>query len=177
MKKIIIVSGKATHGKDETAGRIKKILTDKGNNCLTMQVGDSLKYVCTKYFGWDGQKDEKGRTILQHVGTDVCRKNNPHIWAKIFLEILTGIETEFDYVFVSDIRMPDEIDTVKQHFGDKALAIRVNRINYVSPLTLEQQRHITEVALDNYKFDRVIINDTLEGLQRECEIIAKEIDG
>lgn len=175
MKKLLIFSGKATHGKDETAMRIRNILESQGKRCLTMAVGDSLKHVCAKYFGWDGVKDEKGRTILQHVGTEVCRKNNPGMWARIFVEILKGIETEFDYIFVSDIRFPDEIEHNKAAFGDKVTTIRVNRINYISPLTLEQQNHITETALDDYAFDIVVTNDTLEDLQRQCEEIARTI--
>lgn len=179
MKKIILVSGKATHGKDEVSKLLVKYLSkykdSKHMRCIKMAYGDLLKYVCKQYFGWDGEKNEKGRMLLQKVGTDICGNNNPHVWSKTLVEIIKAIWTEFDYIIISDARYKSEIKDIKKEYKDKVITIRVNRINYSSPLTEEQQKHPTETDLDNYKFDKYIINDTINKLQKDCKILAKEI--
>lgn len=68
--KIVCISGKAQHGKDTTAKLLEEILEAQGNRVLIAHYGDLVKYVCKTFFGWDGKKDEKGRTLLQRVGTD-----------------------------------------------------------------------------------------------------------
>ena len=79
MKKIICISGKAQHGKDTTATILSAALEDRGNKVLTFHYADLLKYLCRQYFNWNGEKDEAGRTLLQHVGTDVVRAKE-HIY-------------------------------------------------------------------------------------------------
>lgn len=41
---------------------------------LVTHFGDLVKYVCEKFFDWDGVKDESGRSLLQYVGTNKVRK-------------------------------------------------------------------------------------------------------
>ena len=64
---VITVSAKAQHGKDSFATAFKKIAEENENKVLIIHYGDILKYVCKQYFGWNGEKDEVGRTLLQHV--------------------------------------------------------------------------------------------------------------
>ena len=71
--KIITISGKAQHGKDTTAEMLKKKLEELQYKVLIIHYADYVKYVCRQYFNWDGNKDEKGRTILQQVGTNLAR--------------------------------------------------------------------------------------------------------
>lgn len=179
MKKIILVSGKATHGKDEVSRLLVEYLSQLNNtnkkSCIKMAYGDLLKYVCREYFGWNGQKDDVGRKLLQKIGTDICDKNNPNVWSKTLIQIIKALYTEFDYIVVSDARLKEEINQAKEEFGDKVLTVRVNRINYSSPLSPKQQRHPTEIDLDDYNFDKYIINDTLEKLYQDCYNLAKEI--
>ena len=69
--RIIAISGHAQNGKDTTANIIKKHLEERGDKVLIVHYADLLKFICTKYFDWDGQKDEKGRHLLQYIGTDI----------------------------------------------------------------------------------------------------------
>ena len=71
--KIYAISGKAQHGKDTFAELLYQELTDKGYKVLVTHYGDLVKYICKTIFNWDGQKDEKGRHLLQYVGTDIFR--------------------------------------------------------------------------------------------------------
>ena len=81
--KIITISGKAKHGKDCTATLIKKQLEEKRNKVLVTHFADLLKYICKTFFDWDGKKNKEGRSILQYVGTDIIRKQNPDYWVDL----------------------------------------------------------------------------------------------
>ena len=61
--KVILISGKAQNGKDTVAGSLHKALVNDGKRVLVTHYADLLKYICRNYFGWDGNKDEKGRQI------------------------------------------------------------------------------------------------------------------
>ena len=78
--KVVCISGKAQHGKDTTASMIKECLEQRGERVMIVHYADLLKYICRTFFDWDGNKDERGRHILQYVGTDVIRKKSPNYW-------------------------------------------------------------------------------------------------
>lgn len=155
--KIICISGKARHGKDTTAKLLAEVLEAQGNRVLIAHYGDLVKYVCKTFFGWDGKKDERGRSLLQRVGTDKVRSAHPDYWAQFIVTILDIFCDEWDYVLIPDTRFPNEYEIYESH-GLDAILLRVIRPNFVSPLTAEQQNHTSETALDNYHYDATIIN-------------------
>lgn len=57
-------------------------------------------------------------------------------------------------------------------------AIRVVRPNFDNGLTLEQQKHITEVDLDDYKeYDYYLVNDgSLEDLKSKVQNIVEDVE-
>ena len=168
--KIICISGKAQHGKDTSAAMIKELLEAQNNRVLITHYGDLVKYVCRTFFDWDGKKDEKGRTLLQYVGTDVVRNQQSEFWVNFIVDILRFFEKEWDYVLIPDCRFPNEIERMKKEFFDVA-SLRICRENFVSPLSEEQQRHPSETALDDYDSDYVIYNSgTLEDLRQMIKL-------
>ena len=66
---VIVISGKAQHGKDTTAGFLKDALEADGYSVLIAHYGDLVKYVCKMYLGWNGEKDEYGRSLLRRMRT------------------------------------------------------------------------------------------------------------
>lgn len=167
--KIITISGKARHGKDTTANQIKWQLEDKGCTVLITHYADLLKFICKNFFGWDGQKNDEGRTLLQYVGTEVVRKKDPEYWIKFIVSILDLFPNEWDYVIIPDCRFPNEIDTLADKYG--VTSVWVDRgDDFDNCLTLEQQKHPSETALDNYRFDYRLDNKgTLEDLEDEVD--------
>ncbi len=155
---IILISGKAQHGKDTSAAILKTELELDGNRVLITHYADLLKFICKQYFGWDGEKDEKGRHILQYVGTDVVRQKNPDFWVDFVSTVLKLFPDEWDYVIIPDCRFPNEIDNLRKN-GLSAVHVRVVRENFISPLTKEQQAHSSETALDNVEPDYYIRNN------------------
>ena len=103
--KVITISGKAQNGKDTTAGLLKAALEADGYKVLITHYADLLKYICKQFFGWDGQKDDAGRHILQYVGTDIIRQKRPDYWVGFVTSILELFPNEWDYVLIPDSQM------------------------------------------------------------------------
>lgn len=129
----------------------------EGKRVLVAHYADLLKYICKKFFGWDGNKDEKGRYILQYVGTDVIRQKMPDYWVDFIISILELFEDNWDYVLIPDSRFPNEIEKLREK-GFDVSHVRIVRPNFVSPLTEEQKKHPSETALDNTEPDIWILN-------------------
>jgi hypothetical protein len=156
--KIYAISGKAQHGKDTFANVLYEELANKGYRVLLTHYADLLKYICKTFFDWNGEKDEKGRHILQYVGTDVVRKERPDYWVEFVIDMIDLFGENWDYVIIPDTRFPNEIDKLKEHY-DKVEHIRVVRPNFTSTLTEEQLKHPSETALDNVEPNITIFNN------------------
>ena len=162
---ILTFSGKAESGKDTSASFFKeKIFKEYSKKSLIIHYADYLKFICRQYFGWDGNKDIKGRTLLQQVGSEVVRfrKNQPNFWVDTVGYFISVFEDDYDYFLIPDCRYENEIHVLMDDFGYHVLTIKVDRPYHKSSLTLEQQIHPSETALDNYNFNYVVTN--LEGL-------------
>jgi len=154
--KIICISGKAEHGKTTTAKIIKAILSERGYRVLVTNYAGVLKFICTAFFDWDGKKDETGRALLQHVGTDVVRRQDPNYWVNFMKSVLTLFQGEWDYVIIDDVRFKNEIEGLEDSFD--VISLRVNRPNYENRLTEEQRNHPSETELDDYNFNYIMYN-------------------
>ena len=176
--KIILISGKAGSGKDTVAGILKEHLISDGtpeSKILVTHFADLLKYIAAKFFGWNGVKDDAGRTLLQHLGTNVIREKNPNYWTDFIKSVLKLFENEWEYVFIPDTRFPNEVGEIVSNF-ENVKVVRVNRPKN-NILSETQQEHPSETALDDFKFDLVLENsfETLDELSQylrdmECEI-------
>lgn len=181
MPKVLLISGKARHGKDTFAKVFKDCAITYGKKALIIRYGDILKCVCTNCFGWDGKKDKRGRTLLQQVGTEVIRKNNPDAWVNCVIEIVKGFGDNYDYVLIPDTRFPNEIEKWKDT-GLDCTSIRVVRENedeteYDNGLTEEQKNHLSEISLDDYNFDYVVINRDLSEFVDSVEFLFEKMEG
>lgn len=170
MSKVICISGHAQNGKDTTASILKNVLEKDNKSAIILHYADLLKYICKQYFGWDGVKDEHGRTILQHIGTDIIRKKEQDYWVNFIKSFINLFYEEFDYFIIADARFPNEIDLIKRDFD--TTHIKVIRENFKSPLSEEQQKHISETALNNYVADLYIYNNgSISDLAKNIEYI------
>lgn len=173
--KIITISAKARGGKDFCANIIKEQLEREGNKVLIAHYADLLKYIMRTFFNWNGEKDEVGRTLLQRVGTDVIRKQNPNYWVDFIIGILKMFPSEWDYVIVPDTRFPNENDELKRK-GFDVVTVRVVRPDFDNGLTEIQKQHESETALDNYNFDYKITNKGDDSVYQEVNEFLKWIN-
>ena len=172
--KIILISGKAQHGKDTSAGIMKQELERHGEKVLVAHYADLVKYVCRTFFDWDGVKDEYGRYILQYVGTDIVRARRPDFWVDFLSEILGIFSDEWDFAIIPDTRFPNEIDAMRKSFQD-VTHVRVRRDGFDGPLTEEQKKHPSETALDEVEPDFWLENNgTIEDLGQQITHFVRE---
>lgn len=168
--KVIELCGKAGVGKDTFGLELKKQLEHKGYRCVHIAFGDRLKDICTRYFGWNGKKDEKGRHLLQEIGTDIFRQFNDDYWiseVRNFLQVCNSADL-FDYAIITDARFPNEV-TGLQGNDFSVNTFRIKRNNFVSRLTQEAQLHSSETALDDFVLPEIILSGNKDNLPQEVE--------
>lgn len=159
--KIIAISGKAQHGKDTVARMIRYAGMDKGQKVLITHYADLLKYMCGAFLGWDGKKDDKGRALLQHVGTDIIRRKDPNFFVDFMvraMDVCGEMGDVWDAIIIPDIRFPNEVDGLIDA-GFDVTNLRIIRPDFVSPLSSEAMSHMSENAMDDANPDYTIINN------------------
>lgn len=156
--RIVLISGKDRSGKDVTAKIMEEYLLKAGKRVLITHYADFLKEFCRINYGYRGIKDTADRYILQHVGTDIVRRNNPDAWVNIMVELLRGVRTEFDFVLILDVWFENEIDVMRRNFDD-VFCLDIVRNNFDNGLTMSQKLHPSEIGLPECKFDKIIYND------------------
>lgn len=164
MEVVISVAGKAQVGKDYFAQTLKEYLEKEGKKVVIIHYADYLKFICKQYYGWNGEKDESGRSLLQFVGTDLVRKLNKTFWVDTVLSFIRVFKNEFDWFIIPDCRFPNEIDSLRYVLEDKFVSVNLFRTNYgekfENSLTEEQRNHPSETALDEYTdYDFTIENN------------------
>ena len=175
MRKFICISGKAQNGKDTVANLLKSELESQKYSVLIIHQADLLKFICKNYFGWNGEKDDYGRTLLQKVGTDVIRQKSPDFWVDFIERVTAFFDGSWDYILVPDTRFPNEIERLRTQTSE-VIHVRITRPDFLSPLSPEQQKHPSETALDNTVADYNIINDDgLDSLQKKIKNLINKI--
>lgn len=107
------------------------------------------------------------RDALQKLGTEVRRKQKASYWTEKFMDYVKTLTV--DFVFVSDARFPNEMDTVVDNGG---FAIRIDlppevlakrRANRDGAIyTEEQLNHISETALDDYERFSLFVGESFD---------------
>lgn len=175
--KIILISGKAEAGKTTTANMLKTYYEKAGKKVAIVPYGQYVKDTAKLLWGWDGQKDKKGRQLLQWWGTDIVRKKDENFWVNQVIHLATLVDDLVDYFIVDDCRFPNEIQAWKNNekFSKNITTIRVERPGHENGLTSEQRLHPSETSLDNWEFDITVYANNLEELYEYIEYIVNHI--
>lgn len=172
---IIGISGKAEAGKTTFANFLKQALERKHYRVLLINYGDYVKFIAEKYYNWNGNKNEYGRALLQHIGTEQGRISvYENIWVDMVIRTVQVAERDYDIAIIADCRFQNEFDRWND-FDYDIMKIRIERPEYENKLTEEQRKHSSETSLDNYDFDATIINNgNLNELEDLAESFANE---
>lgn len=176
--KIILLAGKANSGKDSSAEFFDEYYRSKGLDVVNIQIAYYIKMYAKQIAKWDGDNETKPRQLLQDLGTELIRKQiDNFFFIKRILQDIDIYSRYFDVVTISDGRMPEEMDSIKEAYPE-TINIHVTRPGYVSHLTKGQKAHLTEVLVDEYdKYDYEIVNDgTLDDLKKQVYKLARKID-
>lgn len=171
MKKIILISGKAGHGKDTFAEMLKTEFESQHQKVVITHFAKHIKRILQDYYGWDGvTKDDYWRHKLQYLGTEMIRGqlNKPFFHAQRACEDIAITANDFDYYIIPDCRFWNELSYTQAYFPRKVIDIRIIRSNFESPLTAEQQQHRSETDLDDYDFSDYVCNLDLDSLRHRA---------
>ena len=162
--KIYLVAGKSGSGKGEVAKIIKEYYLGKGKKPIITEFSKYVKMYAKEIIDWDGN-EPKPRKFLQDLGVTIRENMDmPKIFINRMIEDIKVYNLYFDIVIIDDVRLPMEIDDLKNTFNNVYSMYVINQFA-PSKLTLEEQMHVTETALENYSnFDITIVNDNIERL-------------
>lgn len=164
---IYLVAGKSGSGKGEVAEIIKEYYLSIGKKPIITEFSKYLKMYAKEILGWDGT-DPKPRKFLQDTGVTI-RENmdKPMFFIDRMKDDLDLYKLYFDVVIISDVRLPQEVEEIKKSY-EKVYSIYVVNQFAPSPLSVEEQMHETETALENYdNFDITIANDNINALDNK----------
>jgi hypothetical protein len=155
---VIGLSGKKLAGKDTLYAQCRKQL---GNVATRLAFGDIVKLEVAntcKFFddteetlGFIEAHKARFRPLLQWWGTEYRRHfDGESYWIDAMRTRLGNIPSHFKYVFITDIRFPDEASLVRELNGS---LIRVERGG------VHTDQHSTETVMDDYsEYDCTINN-------------------
>ena len=129
---------------------------------------DALKKMALD-MGWDGQKGDKGRKLLQLLGTDVCRQcidNN--YWVNRLAARVKTLD-DLQLVVIDDVRFENEYDYVTTHFGYtvKIIGRASKKVN---------MDHASELGLPDHCFDLLLDNSgSMKNLIDHADALAPEL--
>jgi hypothetical protein len=151
MKKVIVINGSGGSGKDTFVDLCREQAACPVINLSTV---DSIKQVAVSHFGWDGNKDEKGRQLLSDL---------KDAWTKYcqgpFFE-MTGIVERFKagLIFLH-VREPEEIGHFKAFYGPTCTTLLIQR-------DIDVPDNHADRLVACYDYDTVIHNNgTIDSLR------------
>lgn len=119
-------------------------------------------------------RTESVRRALQFLGTDVRRAKEENYWVNAFH---TSIPKD-DFVLVTDVRFPNEADSIKQHDGimvrlDLDTEVIKARIQSRDGLQYSEDalNHPSEKALDAYPNFDYVLNENFDAEKLASQII------
>lgn len=173
--KIFLVAGKSGSGKGEVAKLIKTYCLEQKKKAIITEYSKYLKIYASEILGWNG-KEPKPRKFLQDIGVTIKENMDaPLMLINRMIEDIRVYELYFDAVIISDVRYPEEIEEMKKKYKDVYSIYVVNQFGK-SRLSLEEQTHVTETALENYgNFDITITNDNIDKLDDKVFNFLKEV--
>lgn len=123
---IVLIGGRAGEGKS-TFTRFcgEYLLREKNIGSVIVPFARMVKETAF-VMGWDGEKDDKGRKLLQEVGK-IGREYDLDLWANHAIDFIKDCDGQgFEYYFIDDWRFPNESKVIVEHFSP-TLKVRMRR--------------------------------------------------
>lgn len=160
-KQIIIINGTGGCGKDtfvtfaQKVGRVRNISSIDLVKELAIPLG---------YQGGKSEKDRKFLSELKRITTEYNDLSFQDISRKV-----QEFKESNDVILFIHIREPEEIERAKIAFGAKTLLIK--RMGYETIIS-----NSSDANVENYVYDYVITNDSLESLENQADLFIKGLN-
>lgn len=148
---IILIAGRAGSGKSTLASYFKDEYELKNKLVIISPYTKYLKSYIEEITSKKITDDNKPRDLLQQLSSKIIKGqlNKPNFLVDRQIEDIEIYSYFADVILVPDVRFPREIEIIKERFHN-VISIGITRKDYISTLTKEQLKDITETALDNY---------------------------
>lgn len=160
MKKIVVINGTGGCGKDTFVEFCSKYASVYNFSSI-----DKVKEVA-KVIGWTGSKSDKDRKFLSDLKKLTTEYNDMAF--NSIIDAVNKFNSSNDDIMFIHIREPEEIKRVVDKFG--ALSLLIKRENQNKIIS-----NYSDASVDNYNYDYVIINTTLEKYEKEAKKFVKEL--
>lgn len=164
---IILIAGKAGSGKSTLAKYLQIEYENQNKKVIISPYVKYLKMLIETITGDKINDENKPRDMLQQISSKIIKGelNNPNFFIDRQIEDIKIYSYFADVILVPDVRFPNEIKIIKENFN-KVTSIGITRKNYISILTEEQSKDITETSLQDYHdYDFEIENTDATNLQ------------
>lgn len=175
---IICFTGHAQNGKDTSADQMEIILHNRGYSTQRISFAEKLKKDA-KYLGWDGNKDERGRRILQTLGDVEKAYHGQNYFGEYLANEIVNGKYDAEVLLLTDMRFKCEMELFEllpKKYPDKIRKVHFFRIirpkndSWDDGLTEEARHHISEVDLDDVNFEHVLYNSsTIDSLRERLD--------
>ena len=155
--KVLILNGAAESGKGTVVEYIKHCFLI---NALEYSSIDYVKKVAVDQFGWDGEKDAKGRILLSEIKQLMINYND--LPFKKVAEVISDCVSFNEDLLVVDVREPEEIRKVVKQCKIMEIdcaACKVERKEAESRAKKQKLHPKGDLAYDSYAYDYYINND------------------
>ena len=148
-------SGKAGTGKSWSSDTAQKLCDKLGLKTFKSPLAYGVKSTAT-YMGWDGEKDGKGRRLLQDIGK-AGRAYDKDMWVRsAFTRIEEQVGYPFDAVFIDDWRFENEYKYVIDNEPlYKVIPIRMDAEDREILRGTPEYGDESETGLDAFSFPRL----------------------
>ena len=159
-KRIIIINGTGGSGKDTFVKYVSKYIKTKNYSSI-----DKVKEIAT-LIGWTGGKTEKDRKFLSDLKKLTTEYND-----MAFNDVKKEVEKFYisnDELMFIHIREPEEIKKAADSFAAKTLLVKREGLSNI-------ESNYSDREVDNYNYDFIINNTTLEDLDKEAKAFVKKL--
>ena len=173
LSKLLLIAGKKRSGKDTTADFLIEALTLKGYTVDRYNFASPMKQILATTLDisleeldmFKNDTTYPHRGYLQRLGTEAIKPLfGTTVWSKLAAEFIS--KSSADFIVIPDFRFPEELSELHTY---KTINIEVNS----KPL---HDTHISENALNSFKFDYTVQNNsTLPVLQTVVEELANTL--
>lgn len=168
--KVFLISGHAGSGKDEVASIISKTLP----STVITSLSKYIKLFAKETTSWNGTEDTKPRELLQSIGDTLRSIDINFLTSRLIKDLEVYEKLNIENVVISDIRLINEINYIKENTNHQVITIRVNSDTSKRYLTEREKNHKTETELDNYSnFDYIVKNNFDNKLKEDINNLLK----
>ena len=159
-KQIVIINGTGGSGKDTFVEFVSKYC-----KVFNFSSIDKVKEIATAV-GWTGTKTEKDRKFLSDLKKLTTEYNDMAF--KSIRKAVKDFENSDNEIMFIHIREPEEIKRAMTAFGTKTLLIKREGLETITS-------NYSDASVENYNYDYIIINTTLEKLDEEARKFVDKI--